>query len=580
MRPELLTLALQSVTDTAYFTRGQTYHDQKKVQWLDEDKGRVLARVQGSRDYTVELWEVDNRIQYNCDCPIGQEGAFCKHCVATALAWLEEMKSPSSPPGVAPSKRPSAIEDIRNYLAGLEPRALIDLIANTCLRDDRLREKLLLAARGRGDIHVAIKTWKDALRRATTTHGFVEYHDMPNFTNGIRDVLNTLQDWINEGRADYVIDLAEYAVSRVEDVIEECDDSDGNMSVLLERITKLHLEACRIARPDPFALAERLFEYELDDEWGAFSEVPTQYAEVLGEAGLAHYWQLAEGEWAKIPALKPGSTDSWQSRRYRMTSIMEALARQTGDIEALVTVYSRDLSSAWRFLKIAEAYQQAGRAEQALEWAERGLKAFPEQPDWRLREFLIEQYLQRQRREEALALAWAQFTDRVSLDSFNSLKTIVKRTDEDWPAWRERALTHLRQQIAHDFAKRKKAGYGSVSGPEQSQLVQILLSEQDIETAWREANTGVCRSELWLQLADLRAKEHPEEALTIYQRQAAQWVEQTNNTAYEQAIALIKKISPLLQRQTDGPQRWSDYLADLRSKYKMKRNFIKLLNKL
>jgi hypothetical protein len=579
MRPELLMLALQSITNTAYFDRGQAYHDQKRVQWLDEDKGRILARVQGSRDYTVALWEVDNRIQYNCDCPIGQEGAFCKHCVATALAWLDEMKAPS-PAGAKHPKRPSAIEDIRNYLASLEPRALIDLIVNTCLRDDRLREKLLLAARRGGDIRLAIKTWKEALRRATATHGFVDYGEMSGFTNGIGDVLNALQDWISDGHADCVVDLAEYAVRRIEEVIGECDDSNGEMSGLLERITQLHLEACRIARPEPLALAERLFEYELDSEWGAFSEIATEYAAVLGAAGLAHYRQLAEAKWAKIPALKPGSTDSWQSSRYRITGIMEALARQTGDLEALVAVYSRDLSSAWRFLQIAGVYQQAGRSESALEWAERGLKAFPEQTDWRLREFLIEAYLQRERREEALALVWAQFTDRMSLDSFNGLKAIVKRTGEDEPTWRERALTHLRQQIARDFAKRKKAGYGPLSGPEQSQLVEILLSEQDVETAWREANAGTCRNTLWLQLADLRANEYPEDALTIYRRQAAQLVAQTNNAAYEQALVLIEKISPLLQKQVDGAQRWSDYLTDLRSQYKMKRNFMKLLNAL
>lgn len=55
MQRELLALALKGIAGTAYFARGKTYHDQNRVQWLDEDG--VNARVRGTRDYTVQLWE-------------------------------------------------------------------------------------------------------------------------------------------------------------------------------------------------------------------------------------------------------------------------------------------------------------------------------------------------------------------------------------------------------------------------------------------------------------------------------------------------------------------------------------------
>lgn len=95
---------------------------------------------------------------------------------------------------------------------------------------------------------------------------------------------------------------------------------------------------------------------------------------------------------------------------------METLARLERDIEALVSVKSRDLSSAWRFLQIAEAYRKAGKKEQSLEWAERGLAAFPKNTDTRLRDFLIEEYLRRNRGTEAIALAWVEFEERPCLE--------------------------------------------------------------------------------------------------------------------------------------------------------------------
>ena len=57
--------------------------------------------------------------------------------------------------------------------------------------------------------------------------------------------------------------------------------------------------------------------------------------------------------------------------------MMEALARQSGDLEALLAVKSRSLSFAYDFLQIAESCRKAGRADLAIEWAERGVRAFP-----------------------------------------------------------------------------------------------------------------------------------------------------------------------------------------------------------
>lgn len=582
MRRELLALALKGIAGTAYFARGKTYHDQNRVQWLDENDEGVDARVRGTRDYTVQLWEEGGKIRYNCDCPVGQDGEFCKHCVAAALAWLGETEPQPARPGEAPPKRRSAIEDIRDYLASLEPDRLIELIVNACRRDDRMREKLLLAARGRGDIHAAIKTWKEALKRATAVRGYVDYGEMPYFVAGIRDVVNALDSWITDGRAAAVVELAEYAVGRVESAMEECDDSNGELGGLLAHIVELHLDACRAASPDPAELAERLFEYELNGHWETFSSAAELYAEVLGEPGLARYRRLAEAEWAKVLTLGPGDDKSqtWHGNRYRITQIMETLARRSGDAEALVAVKARDLSSAWRFLQIAEVYREAGRADKALEWAERGLAAFPQRTDGRLREFLIGEYLQRGRGAEAMTLTWAQFAERSDLGGYTGLKATVRQADGDWPNWRDRALKHLRQDIAREFTERNKTGYARMAAPDRSRLVEVLLSEQDIEAAWREAETGGCRDELRLRLADLRAEDHPEDSLAIYRRQAASLIEQTNTPAYEQAMVLIRKIEPLLRNREGGAQQWSDYLAELRGKYKAKRNFMKLLSAL
>ena len=573
MLNKLLSKLMKQISGTAYFERGTIYYNEGRVKLIEADH-EIEARVSGTRTYDVQILLEDGDIQYDCTCPVGQDGDFCKHCVAVSLAWLSQNKERAGKGSQQKHRSPRA--DIRNYLVTLESPALIELVMEACKRDDRLYERLLRKTSDRGDHHTAVRAWKDALKRATVIRDFVDYREMPSFAEGISEVVDSLQEWISEGQAAVAIELAEFAAERVEDVIDHCDDSNGELGDLLFRIGELHLSACKAAKPDPEALATRLFRYELTGEWDTFSNAAERYAKVLGKTGLAAYRKLAEAEWAKISALAPGDEKkSWSGNRFHITQIMETLARLDGDIEALVSVKSRDLSSAWNFLQIAETYRKAGKKDKSLEWAERGLVAFPKNTDTRLREFLIEEYLRRNRGTEALSLAWVEFEERACLEPYRKLKTVAAKLNK-WPDWRNKALACLRRDIEKDLSSQR---IGRTSRRDQSPIVEILLWEKNIEDAWREANAGACRNDLRLKLADLRAKDHPQDSITVYWSHVIPLVEQTNNHAYDEAFALLKKMKPLLLKE--GLEwRWKEYVSQLRARFKAKRNFMKLLDRI
>ena len=569
MLRELLSKDIKKLAGAVYYARGKEYFEQGLVSSLEENGDEITASVEGTYDYEVRFWEEGGELCYECSCPVGQDYDFCKHCVAAGLAVLAQS---------APTKQRSPTNDIRNFLETLEAEALMGIITDACKHDKRLREKLLLAARGRGNANTAIKAWKDALNRVTVTRGYIDYHEMRSFAAGIQEVVDALAAWIPGGRAAQVVDLTEYAATRVEKLLEECDDSNGELGELLGSIGELHLAACRKARPDPVELAGRLLHHELHDDLDTFFHAAERYADVLGEQGLAEYRRLAEVEWKKIPALPPGDKRAWEGNRYRVTHVIEALAKQDGNLEELVAVKSRDLSIELRFLDIAELYRNAKNRDKALEWAERGLAAFPVKTDSRLRDFLIEEYLHRGLGEKAIALSWAQFQESTHLENYKKLNKIADKLNI-WPVWRDKALAHLRNSIAQTYSERSKLRYGRAEAPDQSPLVEILLWEKDAEAAWREAKAGICHERLWLQLADVRAKEHPEDAIAVYQRQVAHLVQQTNNHSYEEAITLVKKIKPLLTRCRGGSS-VGDYFAELRVAFKAKRNFMKMLDQL
>lgn len=282
----------------------------------------------------------------------------------------------------------------------------------------------------------------------------------------------------------------------------------------------MYEEDCLKTKADPEKLSERLFRWELDSEWEIFRGAVKIYADVLGEKGLEKYRIMAEKEWEKVP------------QRFNLTGIMVDLAELSGDTEALVAVKKKDLGCAYHYLEIAEIYRKARRPDKALEWAEAGVKAFPEGTDSRLREFLAREYHGLRRHSEAVGIIWKQFRETPTLDSYKLLK---EHSD-----------------------------------------VEIFLWEKKYTEAWAEAEQGGCSNDLWLKLASIREKDNPQDALLIYRRQIEPLINQGD---YEKAVKFIKIARQLSGSLKRGAE-FNDYLEQLKKNYRRKRNFMVLMAKL
>ena len=55
-------------------------------------RGKVRPSESGRADYEVRVWTKEDGIAYRCTCPVGEEGRFCKHAVAIALAHLDQVE--------------------------------------------------------------------------------------------------------------------------------------------------------------------------------------------------------------------------------------------------------------------------------------------------------------------------------------------------------------------------------------------------------------------------------------------------------------------------------------------------------
>jgi len=464
--------------------------------------------------------------------------------------------------------------ELRAYLAAQTHDALVDTLLEAADGDTRLYDRLAMAAATGGERATRLATFRASIDSAVATPGFVSWSEMWDYASGIEAAIGGLERLLGEGHADDVVELAEYALSTLEAALQEVDDSSGQVGGLLEDLQELHLKACRRARPERRSLAERLFAWELHGDWDTFSGAAQTYGRVLGKAGRARYRELAEAAWSQVPARVPGGDRGYDGQRRAITRIMESLAR---DVDQLVDVMSRDLGSGHQFLRIAEAYRAAGRDDDALAWAERGVAAFAESPDRRLVDFLVDEHARRGQHAEATRLMWDAYSRNPGLDAYRKLKQRTEPAGE-WDRRRADALELLRAELARRSAERPPP-YSSAPPRDRSELVRIFLWEDDHDAAWREACEGGCTPELWLELAERRRREHPEEALEVYRDRVDPTIEYKNNDAYGRATGHVREIQALLC-SLGREDEFAVYVADLRARHKRKRNLVKLLDAL
>lgn len=558
---ELVTLdTLRRLAGQRSFERGEEYAEIGAVGTLQCDETSVRAGVQGSERYRVRLEAAGGKLAGSCSCPVGRDGLFCKHCVAVGLVWLA--RSPELFEGSGAPTR----SELHDRLTALGAEALAELLVGHSLDDERLHARLLALTAGASTGSGArFRQLAHAFDVAAEPGGFVAWNEAYGFAQALEKVIGAAEQQLGGGHSDEVVAFCEHALRRVEAAFEYVDDSNGELGGVKERLEELHLNACREACPEPSELAERLFRWELEGAWETFVGAVERYADVLGEGGIARYRELAEAAWATEPELAPGSGRAWSSRRFRLSRIMEDLARAEGDVEALIAVLARDRSSGYRYLLIAETLLDAGRADEATEWAERGLAAFPEGMDSRLLDFVCDRYAETDRHEEAVRLAWDNLERSPGLGAYQRLARVSSRAGV-WEAWQKRAHDILRQ--GHETMR---------GGRDRSELVAALLWEDDLEGAWREAKGGGCRRELWLALARRRERDHPADALEVYRAQIEPAIRHGDNHTYTGAVEWLGKVQTIFARlhQEDA---FDELIHEIRERHRAKRNLIKRLD--
>ena len=466
-------------------------------------------------------------------------------------------------------------QKLRNFLLAQSPVWLSERLLSAAADDPVLLAALQAAASG-SDGAQAVRRELD---RAIWVDEYVEWEEAATYVYGVNRALELLGGLIRNGHPDQVVELAEHAMDLLEQAVERVQD-DGDTHGCLVWAREIHMQACAASNPDPTALAQRLFTRATTEEWGVFANVVADYADVLGPAGVATLHGLINEELQRLPRLGAGANAD--VHHSTILGLAEQAAKADG-VDAVVDVLARDLCSARRFERICQELMAAGRADQALEWARRGLAELQGRIDHGLgdlRRLAASLHAQTGHHGEAVELAWQDFAVVPSVEGYQRLREYGE-ADGNWGRWRERALDELRKQPPLAMPAVPNRGptkvYDWPRPMGHSVLVNVLLWEGDVHAAWDAAYDGGCVEGVWLAVARQRAQEHPRDAIPVFSRQVEAAVEVTKRDGYERAVSLLTEVSGCYER-VGASAEFADYVRSLRAAHRRKRTFIAALD--
>lgn len=504
---------LRAAAGDPSYNRGRDYVD--AVTDVAPTAYGVRATVRGSDSYEVWLGRDGARLTGECSCPYGADGNFCKHCVAVGLVLLADGGHGT---GV----------DLDSFLRTLSVDELADLLLTQAQRDPALYRRLVLrsaGATGAPQVAVLRRQLDEALRVRT-------YQSAADYATRAKEALETISDLIESGHAAEARPLARVAVERLTDALSQVDDPA--VVAVCQRTLRLYARACAAARPNPAKLAAWLFQLAKDGPgWPEVS--PVDYAEALGDAGMAEYRALLHDAWRADP------TD-------RVRQLRESLATAEGDVDALVDVLSDGLPAVRSYQQIVDALRKAGRLTEAVSWAERGAA---ETGNPALTELLIQSYLDNQQGDEAVEQRKAVLRTTPTRLTYHRLKETATEV-KMWTAVREWALNVL-------TAAATKQDDGT-------DLAGVLLDDADPAEAWQAAEKYGCTGSTHLEVLRCRATTHPADTLPAYRELIEARITQGGRSCYREAAILLTELREATTRAA-RPDEFDTYLALLKQRH-------------
>lgn len=514
---------------------------------------KAYASVQAKQVYTVELDWSGSRLDGYCTCRHQADGNFCKHLVAVGLAAIDTGRVEVDNHSAAVSD--SALEAI---VRTMDVDKLRELVVELALRDSAVRRVVeVRAAVGAGGDEPAKAEFEEFVRKRFMLRGFVDYRESFSVAEMAGDVLDELETFVDAGAAESVRPALLYALTSLRTIVEQADDSAGVIGNQCQRAAELYALACRRGSPDPVELAAWLVKFRAESP-GWPNLALADFVDAFDEHALATYRNAV----AVLDAQLAGRD---QFQRSEVDAMLLELADHDGDVDRAVDLLcGREHRE---YGAIVDRLRAAGRAEEALTWIDRAVAAGRVTSRgggnayWLSVDDVAETYRELGRVDDAIAVLRADFVRQPSVQTYGVLRDFAAglgRADGE-RAW---AFDHARRLASDPYAA------GAV-------LVQLSLSENDVEAAW-EAAGRYGAGWAWRELAVRGAEARPVAAADLYRPQLDKDLRHPDTRLYPSIAETLATMADLYE-QGGRSNDFAAFIAQIRHDYGRRPSLMKAL---
>ena len=509
--------------------RGYGYYLEGAVENIGREDNVISATVSGTELYEVEIFLNNDEVyDMDCDCPYAEDGNYCKH-MAAVLYELEDTGT---------GKKLSVKESIADIVNAADEATVRSFLSDVLENDEKLKQRfLLLTNKPKASLEHYKKLIDSTIDEHEDNWGFIDYEEAFGFYEDMEAFMDDIRIMIDNGQYRGAFQLSLYICQEVADIDS---DDDGEMSMIQDDYSSFWAEIAGKMPPQDkdWMFEQALLEYELND-----NEFLDEYLEALITR------QFCEERYrSRVIEFIQKEINDAENEPYQQSFALIRMADYLNDTETPFGEIEKFCREHWDDFKMREWL--ARQFIQRQEWQE-AVAVYEEllrlDVGYRVsvtgyREELLRLYRKTGNAEKALAMLWGLVCKSNSREYYNELKS--QYTEEEWIQEREKVFPCFNL-------------YGQA---------QLLCEEKLYDRLWELLKDTDLYTVLGYE--DVLLPKYAAEILQKYCEYLNQVSKQASGRkAYQEWARLLKRM-----RKTEGGKALSEQIAaEWRMRYKNRR---------
>ncbi len=276
---------------------------------------------------------------------------------------------------------------------------------------------------------------------------FVPYSDMHEFARDLEHVAEKIRALVENGEAKGAVGLYELFLAGAYEKMDECDDSGASLSMFWTDLFCDWVQARQAAECSAAETVRQILRWQENDDYGLCYGIEKDVARALNRDGYRlyarHFQDTVDQGLASLPEPHPGAIFEYDNSIRLPALSLKDIYEARHDVKSYARLCERLGLSPKDCERLAEMEMAKKRWDRALMWVEKGLALEPIR-DWHNEDsFALElkkpEILSKLgRRDESLALAWADFEEHASEYGYERLMQYVPESERK--EWHERAI--------------------------------------------------------------------------------------------------------------------------------------------